>query len=94
MLNKEVYTSALETFGAYTQTMMVFEEMAELQKELCKDLRGEDRIDQIAEEIADVSIMLDQMMLLHNCEASVAEVKSLKVDRLRRTVDKRRRGIR
>lgn len=94
MLNKEVYTSALETFGAYTQTMMVFEEMAELQKELCKDLRGEDRADQIAEEIADVSIMLDQMMLLHNCEAAVAEVKSLKVDRLRRTVDKRRRGIR
>ena len=47
---------------------MMFEEMAELQKELCKEARGEDNTDAIAEEIADVKIMLEQMTILHNCK--------------------------
>ena len=32
--------AALEKWGADAQTLMVFEEMAELQKELCKNARG------------------------------------------------------
>ncbi len=31
---------ALQTYGAESQTLMLFEEMSELQKELCKHARG------------------------------------------------------
>ncbi len=87
MKDKQLYTRALETWGAYAQTMMVFEESAELQKELCKDMRGANNREHIAEEIADVLIVLDQMMLLHDCEAQVAAYKTAKLERLRARLD-------
>lgn len=63
----DVFKDAIEEFGEAAQVTMVFEEMAELQKELCKWLRGNtDAAERyrIAEEIADVEIMLAQMKLL------------------------------
>ena len=64
------------------QTVMVFEEMAELQKELCKSLRGQDNRGYIAEEIADVRIMLDQMVILHGCTVAVDAWRQVKLGRL------------
>ena len=64
----KIYCEALNKWGAEAQTLMVFEEMSELQKELCKHARGKDNREAIAEEIADVQIMLEQMMILHDCE--------------------------
>lgn len=87
MENRLLYTRALETWGAYAQTAMVFEETAELQKELCKDMRGADNHEHIAEEIADVLIMLDQMMLLHDCEEQTMRFKTEKLRRLRARLD-------
>ena len=58
----KIYCEALNKWGAEAQTLMVFEEMSELQKELCKHARGKDNREAIAEEIADVQIMLEQMM--------------------------------
>ena len=78
----DVLDLALSTYGAQAQTMMVMEEMAELQKELCKHARGKENRAQIAEEIADVQIMLEQMELLHDCEGLVAGFKAQKLDRL------------
>ena len=86
---KELYRLALSTYGAQAQTMMVMEEMAELQKELCKHARGKENRAQIAEEIADVQIMLEQMELLHDCAGLVAGFKAQKLDRL----EKRLRGV-
>ena len=59
--------AAINYYGAAAQIDMMFEEMAELQKELCKNNRGQDNVESIAEEIADVRIMLDQMEMLFNC---------------------------
>lgn len=87
MDNRLLYTRALETYGAYAQITMVFEETAELQKELCKSMRGADNHDHIAEEIADVLIMLDQMMLLYDCEGQVEGYKAEKLDRLKARLD-------
>lgn len=64
----EIFSAALKTYGAEAQTLMVMEEMSELTKELCKNARGADNTDAIAEEIADVYIMLRQMEILHGCE--------------------------
>ena len=59
--------TAKERRAMQKQILMVFEEMAELQKELCKYLRNgesDEAVCRVAEEIADVGIMLDQMKLL------------------------------
>lgn len=82
MSEKELYRLALSKYGTEAQTLMVFEEMAELQKELCKHARGATNRDHIAEEIADVLIMLDQMMILHECEDLVFQYKRGKKKRL------------
>ena len=82
MSEKELYLWALSKYGPEAQTLMAFEEMSELQKELCKYARGATNQDHIAEEIADVLIMLDQMMILHECEDLVFQYKREKKKRL------------
>ncbi|SDX85740.1 nucleoside triphosphate pyrophosphohydrolase family protein [Tepidimicrobium xylanilyticum] len=82
MDEREVYKQALEKWGAEGQITMVFEEMAELQKELCKSLRGKENRIEIAEEIADVEIMLEQMKILFGIEEGVERHKTLKLQRL------------
>ena len=79
---QRILRDALEVYGAESQTLMLFEEMSELQKELCKKARGKKNKLEIAEEIADVQIMLEQMILLHNCELAVAEFRRAKLCRL------------
>ncbi|SQB33421.1 hypothetical protein [Clostridium cochlearium] len=80
--NKEIYKKAISKYGLYAQIDMVFEEMSELQKELCKFKRGKSNISNIAEEIADVKIMLEQMELAFDIEDKVELQKDLKIKRL------------
>ena len=82
MNKKDIYKRALKVFGKQNQITMVFEEVAELQKALSKHLRGEDNIDHIAEEIADVEIMLEQMKMLFDVEDRVGQHKGEKINRL------------
>jgi translation initiation factor 2 alpha subunit (eIF-2alpha) len=79
MSEKEIYRQAIDKWGQIT---MVFEEMAELQKELCKSLRGKENRIEIAEEMADVEIMLEQMKILFGIEEGVERHKTLKLQRL------------
>lgn len=78
----EIYREALRRWGPEAQMLMAFEEMSELQKELCKAARGKQNKAEIAEEIADVQIMLGQMILLHDCADEVEEQKARKLERL------------
>ncbi len=71
------------------QVIVAIEELSELQKELCKALRGRKNTDNLAEEIADVYIMLEQMMIYFNI--SKADVDSMISTKLART--KERYGI-
>lgn len=86
---EQIYRRALDTYGAEAQTLMVFEEFSELQKELCKHARGKDNRLAIAEEIADVYIMLRQMIVLHDCMADVDRFIAEKLDRLDKRLDER-----
>lgn len=79
----EVLQRALDTYGSTLQIAMVFEEMSELQKELCKYLRGKCSPASIAEEIADVEIMLEQMKMLFCCTDDVRNERKRKVERLK-----------
>jgi len=54
---------ALNKFGEQNQKDMAIEEMAELTQALLKERRGGDH--NVAEEIADVTIVLDQLKLLY-----------------------------
>ena len=78
----EIYREALRRWGPEAQMLMAFEEMSELQKELCKAARGKQNKAEIAEEIADVQIRLGQMILLHDCADEVEEQKARKLERL------------
>lgn len=58
-VEKYIFEKALSHYGSEAQIKMLYEEMAELQLAVCKHGRGADNLDNIAEEIADVGIMLD-----------------------------------
>lgn len=77
-----IFRAALEAFGAEPQVMMAIEEMSELTKELCKNGRGQENTTHIAEEIADVEIMLQQMEILFDCAGQVEKFRRYKLNRL------------
>ena len=81
---QDIFRSAIETYGAVMQITVAFEEMSELQKELCKYLRGSGSKENIAEEI-----MTEQMKMLFNCEAAVLQVREKKVKRLKERMERR-----
>lgn len=78
----EVYTKALARFGEQVQMVMALEELSECQKEICKKLRGYSNLDHLAEEIADATIMLEQMRLFFGLNDLVCEKMDEKVKRL------------
>ncbi len=73
---------AIRVYGSDAQLKVLLEEMSELQKEICKNWRGKDNAEQIAEEIADVEIMLAQTKIIFGLESSVQKHRSLKIKRL------------
>ena len=86
---QDIFRSAIDTYGSVMQITVVFEEMSELQKELCKYLRGSGSQENIAEEIADVEIMMEQMKMLFNWETSVLQVREKKVKRLKERMEQK-----
>lgn len=78
----ETCRAALAAFGRDSQMMMAIEEMSELTKELCKNGRGQENATHIAEEIADVQIMLRQMVMLFDCAGQVETFRRYKLERL------------
>ena len=78
----QVYRGALEHFGRTIQMVMALEELSECQKEICKQLRGYDNLEHLAEEIADATIMLEQMRLFFGLNELVCQKMDQKVQRL------------
>lgn len=61
-----ILEKAIEVYGADLQKQVAIEEMAELTKEICKDFRGSGNKERIIGEIADVQIMLSQLMIIYD----------------------------
>lgn len=84
-MNKEqeqkIFKDAIEYFGAVSQKIMVIEEMSELIKELCKELRDRGNIENIAEEVADVEITLAQIKMIYDIEDAVEKQRDYKLNR-------------
>ena len=84
---KQILSAALYTFGAEAQIKMLFEEIGELMTAICQYSRGRDKIAHVAEEIADVRIMLDQMAILFDCEDEVERQRRYKLRRLEQRIE-------
>ena len=79
---KAVYEVALEQWGSQAQTMMAVEEMSELTKEICKLFRNQGDKDALADEIADVTITLEQLRMMYGLNDKVCERMDYKIRRL------------
>ena len=77
----QLYQDAIDFFGDLSQKVMVIEEMSELTKELCKELRNRGNVDHIAEELADVEITLAQIKLIYGIDELVQHHKEFKLNR-------------
>lgn len=84
----KVYGQALDSFGTVTQLVVGIEELSEIQKEICKALRGEDNLQHLAEEVADATIMLEQLRLIFDINEEVGGIMDEKVERLRENIKK------
>lgn len=86
MDKQNILLRALFSSGHQQQIMLFFEEVAELEKNICHKIRNRgdaDIIEKITEEIADVSIMLDQMKNIFGIkESEVQEWIGKKLARL------------
>lgn len=72
----------IETYGEDGQVIIALEEMAELQKELTKFLRGKSNREHILEELADVQLMLWQLQKIFGfTETEIIENVKRKVKR-------------
>lgn len=87
----KIYRAALDTFGAEAQTKMLFEEIGELMAAICQYSRGRDKVAHVAEEIADVRIMLNQMAVLFGCEDEVERQRRYKLRRLEQRIEEKNR---
>lgn len=81
---------AIETYGEDMQLNVAIEEFSELIKEICKNKRGAENIPQIAEEMADCYIMLEQLKIIFEIKnSSIYAVMEQKLDRLKNRLDER-----
>ncbi|MBQ4399988.1 MAG: hypothetical protein II830_01690 [Alphaproteobacteria bacterium] len=78
---QKIYDEAIDFFGVTSQKIMVIEEMSELTKELCKELRNRGNVEQIADELADVEITLAQIKMIYDIHQKVEEHKDFKLRR-------------
>lgn len=81
-VRRDTYSVAVRTYGKQSQLIMAMEEMAELTKELSKNIRGAKNTSAISEEMADVEIMLEQLKIIFGNRSEVDRVRCEKLDRL------------
>ena len=84
---QEIYKKAIQTWGSESQTDMAIEEVGELLSAIGKFKR--DRVDksELIDEIADVTIMMRQMALLHGFDEVEARIE-FKLERLKNRLEK------
>ena len=84
----EVYAEARNTFGTGVQLIVALEELSEAQKEICKALRGECDMAHLAEEVADATIVLEQVRQFFNINEQVCANMDAKIARLENNIQK------
>lgn len=83
--DEELYDRVVEAWGAPTVYRMVAEECSELAAECLRHLRGRSTDDDLAGEIADVMIMLEQVSRMVDAD-QIDAARTAKLARLRHRV--------
>ena len=83
----DIYEQAVEAFGADSQEWVFVGEVGELLDDIADYKRGRCSIDDIAEEIADVEIMLNQLKVIYKCSGTVWYWRQKKLERLTKLVE-------
>lgn len=87
MSEQEIINLTINVFGEQLQEIIAIEECAELIQAITHKHRGRDH--NIAEEIADVEICLEELKIINNCREEVEEIHKQKIERLyQRAFDK------
>lgn len=84
-----IYKKAIALWGIDSQMMMAVEESSELMKAICKLRRNgvtAETVNNLAEEIADMEIMLEQLKVMFYLFEGVEEWKNYKLKRLSKMV--------
>lgn len=80
-MNISTYKKLFDKYGK-KQLIVAIEELSELQKELCKYLRGNGNVANITEEIGDVEIMIEQLKFYFSIDKDLLErLKQGKIER-------------
>lgn len=78
-----IMLDVINLYGDHAQIDMTIEEMSELTKELLKNRRGKENRSQIADEMADVYIMLEQLKFIFGVDETELKVNAeFKLQRL------------
>lgn len=85
--HRKVCANAIAHYGTQNQMIVAIEELAELQKEVCKYLRGQGNVDHLAEEIADAKIMLEQLTSIFGIRSRAEEFVAQKTKRLKERIE-------
>lgn len=91
LTERGILESALITYGQKAQIMMCIEECAELTNALAKMPRGRVTEAEIITELADVSIIVDQLSMMFG-EEKVFEERQRKIQRLEMRLAEARKG--
>ena len=87
---RDTYNAAFKSLGVIHQVYVAIEEMSEVTKALTKFLRDPAHIEaampSIIEEVADATIMLEQLRLIFGINDEVCEAMDAKIERLKEKV--------
>ena len=78
----DILKTAISECGEKHQIIIAIEELSELIKELTKYLRNGDNEEHLTEEMADVYIVLEQLLIMFNNQEKVTEYEQFKLSRL------------
>jgi hypothetical protein len=82
MTEEEILHGVQEEYGQSYEMVVAIEELSELTKELCKDMRDQGDEEAIAEEMAEVEIVLAHLKLIYKNADMVAEWRGRKLREL------------
>lgn len=82
MDEQKTLAAAVDTFGAENQKWVFMGECGELFDAMADHRRGRCGVDHVAEEIADVEIMLEQLKMIYGCHDAVRVWRRKKLKRL------------
>lgn len=85
--DRQILHDAIARFGRQAQHAMAIEECAELIVALSHISRDRIPVSELAGEIADVQIMLEQLVIMYDCSNAVEAIKRQKLARLARRLE-------